>query len=66
MGLMLFRNNFVEYVNEREMSNLFSKWTEDINNSRDVRVEAIANYCGYVHEKINGFLKRNGGNRSIL
>ena len=57
MGLMLFRNNFMEYVNEREMSNLFSKWSEDINNCRDLRVEAIANYCGYVHEKINGFLR---------
>lgn len=54
---MLLRNNYIEYDSDRVMSNLFSKWTKDINSYRDIRIEAIANYCGYVHEKINGFLR---------
>ena len=35
---MLLRDNFVEYDNESEISNLFSKWTKDINSSRDIQV----------------------------
>lgn len=54
---MLLRDNFVEYDNESEISNLFSKWTKDINSSRDIRIEAIAYYCGDVHDIINGFLR---------
>lgn len=57
MGLMLLCNNFIEYDNEKEISSLFAKWTKDINSCRDFRIEAIVNYCGYVHEKINGFLR---------
>lgn len=57
MGLMLLRNNYIEYYNEKEISSLFAKWTKDINSCRDFRVEAIAYYCGEVHKKINGFLR---------
>lgn len=55
--MMKLCNNYIEYDNEQEMSDVFFKWSKDINTHRDIRIDAIANYCGYIHGNINGFLR---------
>lgn len=51
------RVEYKEYDNPKEMSDYYSEWSEDINNSKDHRILAIENYCGFIHEKINGYLR---------
>lgn len=55
--MMMLRNNYIEYVNEQEISDVFGEWSKDINTHKDIRIDAIAYYCGYTHENINGFLR---------
>lgn len=43
--------------NEKVISDFYFEWSKDINNQRGIRIEAVENYCGFVHENINGFLR---------
>lgn len=51
------RNNYIEYDTEQEISDAYLEWSKDINTHRDIRINAIAYYCGYTHENINAFLR---------
>lgn len=48
---------YKEYDNPKEMLDYYSEWSKDINDNKDHRILAIENYCGFVHEKINGYMR---------
>ena len=54
---MSLYEDYIGYDDEKVISDIYYEWSKDINNQRDIRIEAIENYCGFVHENINGFLR---------
>lgn len=57
MKLSNLGNYYLEYDNGKELSDIYYEWSRDINNQRNIWIEAIENYCGSVHKNINGFLR---------